>query len=118
MSTPAEGLARFYHLTSWERACRILAEGFKDGSTTTVFSSDGSHPETVGPGVWLRDKPEAGMMAGKVEGARIDTVLTVDIALALVRDHEWVRDGLWPGDWLVPAAVLNAAATVGIHGRA
>ncbi len=85
---------RIYHRTF--AAASILQNGFQDATKTY-----GTGLESTG--VWVSDRP---LDAG--EGARGDTLLTLDIPTALFFEYEWVEEGKPYREALIPAAQLNA----------
>ncbi len=91
---------RLFHRTTAVSARVILRSGFTDA--TGKYLTDTEHT-----GVWLSDRPLD-------EAAEFDTLLVVEIAGELVEPYEWVEEGKPYREFLVPAAVLNAAATVAV----
>lgn len=92
---------RFYHRTS--AAEEILAHGFRDATGFYLTTQQWS-------GVWLSDVPLDGN-----EGATGDDLLAVDVpdeVAAQWADYEWCEEGKPHREWLVPAELLNACATV------
>jgi len=73
----------------------ILKEGFKDGSgsygTGLVFS-----------GVWFSNYP-----LDINEGAKGDTLLSVDIPEFKVLQYEWQEEGKTYREFLIPASLVN-----------
>jgi hypothetical protein len=86
---------RLYHVTSRERAERILADGFRD-STGTYMN------ERKWTGVWLSDSPAAHYVPWNV-----DAVLVLDLPDDEINRHECVQPDLGYRDFLVPAELLN-----------
>jgi predicted DNA-binding antitoxin AbrB/MazE fold protein len=86
-----------YHATTAESAIAILANGFEDGKWHGLS------------GVFVSLKP-----VDVNEGAKGDTVLrlTTSIKLEALRRYEIVEEGKPYREWIVPARILNASASV------
>ena len=46
------------------------------------------------------------------EGASGETLLQIEVAEEILAPYEWVKEGKPYREWLIPAAVVNRAATV------
>jgi len=102
----------FWHRTTSEYAAAILREGFRD-RTGQYFTMEEY------TGVWLSDIPLE-------PSPRADALLRVqlDCREEDIRDYEWVElaepekdveyGGAYPREWLIPAAFINARATVSL----
>jgi hypothetical protein len=98
VTTPLRAV-RLFHRTTAGRARAILASGFKDGVGTYLTDQEWR-------GVWLSNVPLD-------EGAGGDTLLLeVRIARPWVARYEWKERGSTHREFLVPARVLNARASV------
>jgi hypothetical protein len=86
---------RFYHRTTRAAADAILRDGFRDGVGYYLASEEFS-------GVWLANE-----LLDENEGAFGDVVLLVEVPIGLIRDYEWIEEGRFLREWLVPATVLN-----------
>jgi hypothetical protein len=93
---------RFFHRTTADVAAAIIARGFRDGRGRYLTDREWT-------GVWLSDRPLN-------EHPDADTLLEVRLALTEgeVADYEWVEDDKGYREWLVPAALINAHATIRI----
>ena len=60
-------------------------------------------------GVWFSEEP---MDAN--DGVVGEALLAVDIPQGIVDEYEWIEDGKFAREWLVPAALVNAHAKVKI----
>lgn len=93
---------KLYHRTTAASAEAILRGGFKDG--TGHYLTDQLHS-----GVWLSNEP-----LDCNEGARGDVLL--EAALDMTEDdlafYEWPEEGKPYREWLIPAVIVNAKATV------
>lgn len=98
-------LVRFYHRTTREAAYAILRKGFREGTGTYLTRK-------VWRGVWICDVP-----LDANEGAKGDILLEVLIPIELVKPYEWVEEGKSYREFLVPARILNAHATVRLSER-
>ena len=94
--------ATFLHRTTRDAATRILRDGFRD--TTGRYLTDREWS-----GVWVSDRP-----LDSNEGANGEVLLQIEIAEDRLAEFEWIEEGKSYREWLVPAAVLNAAGTVKI----
>lgn len=89
----------FYHRTTQKAAAAILADGFRDGRGTYMT-------DRMFAGVWLSDTP-----LEDNEGACGEALLRITID-ANLDDYEWIEEGRFFREWLVPAALLNEQAKV------
>ena len=89
-----------YHRTTKASADAILRDGFKDG--TGHYLTDELHS-----GVWLSNEP-----LDCNEGATGDVLLEVIMSEVDVAAYEWVEEGKPYREWLIPAAIVNAKATI------
>jgi hypothetical protein len=84
-----------YHRTTETAAAAILQRGFRDHT----------RPAGIGElvtGVWVSNRPLSGN-----EGAKGDTLLTLDLPDDIFEDYEWVEEGKPYRESLLPAALLN-----------
>jgi hypothetical protein len=91
-----------YHRTTAAAAADILHDGFRDGVGRYLTSN-------VWSGVWLSNVP-----LDSNEGAEGDVLLRVELALDeedLTR-FEWVEEGKYYREWLIPARLINSHGTV------
>jgi hypothetical protein len=98
---------RLYHSTWFEAARAILAEGFRD-ATGYYFFAD--RPRS---GVWFSVAP-----FDENEGAKSSEVtLAVDFALdeSELAFYGLSEEGRPPYEWLIPADIVNAHATISVH---
>jgi len=95
---PADML--LYHRSS--DADAILAEGFKNGTGFCLT-------DRVWSGVWLSDIP-----LDANEGAKGDTLLSVEIPEDDVLFYEWVEEGKPYREFLVPADLVNRYQPFGV----
>jgi hypothetical protein len=93
---------QLFHVTTADRAARILKEGFKDGRGKYLT-------DQVFEGVWLSDQP-----LSENEGAKGDTVLEVrsDVRLSELDYWEWKQENKPYREWLIPAEYINKNATI------
>jgi hypothetical protein len=93
---------KLFHRAYAKDADRILRSGFKDG--TGNYMTEHQHS-----GVWLSDVP-----LDANEGAFGDTLLAVELNLSEeeLRKFEWVEEGKGYREWLIPAALINANASI------
>jgi len=93
-----------FHRTTKDRADAILKWGFQDN--TGYYMTAEKHS-----GVWLSDVP-----LDINEGARGDTLLTVDLQLPedVLDLYEWVEEGKPYREWLIPADIVNCNGTIDI----
>jgi hypothetical protein len=93
---------RFYHRTTAANAAGILRHGFRDGTDTHMT-------DHVFSGVWLSAEP-----FDANDGT--STLLAVDLNLeqALIDEYEWIEEGKTRREWLIPSALLNSNASVGL----
>jgi len=104
MSKPTRIRHRFYHRTNAAKG--ILADGFRDATGNCMMSGF-----TV-TGVWVSDRP-----LDANEGAAGDTLLQIDLALAL-RELEFyeVKEAGKPfREWCLPAQLLNRGSIRVVH---
>ncbi len=90
---------RFVHRTPRETAEAILARGFRDGEGFYLTAD-------VRKGVWLSDVPvdsQRGWVTLEVE---------TDLTEADLAKYEWVDEGNYYREWLVPASLINARMRV------
>jgi hypothetical protein len=99
VTTPLRAV-RLFHRTTAGSARAILASGFKDAVGTYLT-------DRLERGVWLSNVP-----LDCNEGASGDTLLEVRIARWRVARYEWKEPGKPYREFLVPARVLNARASV------
>ena len=97
-----------FHSTTEEAAASILESGFSDATGTYLTGQ----PHT---GVWFSDQP-----LDANEGAKGDALLKVSLGLTEddIAFYEWIEDGKPYREWLIPADVVNRAATVERVGEA
>ena len=94
-----------YHRTSKESAETIQRHGFQDATGHYGTTTDRT-------GVWVSDQPLDGN-----EGAfgQVLLRLTVNMTEEELAPFEWIEELKGYREWLVPAHVINAAATVEIE---
>ena len=94
-----------FHVTTSEVAALILRDGFQGGHGCYMTATEHQ-------GVWLSDH-EVDVLDPN-ECAWGDTVLTVKFAipLAALADYEWIEERKGYREWLVPARLIQAHATV------
>jgi len=95
---------KFFHRANAKDADAILRSGFRDGAGYYMTPHRYS-------GVWLSDVP-----LDANEGAFGDTLLAVELKLTedQLRKFEWFEEGKGYREWLIPAALINANATIRI----
>jgi len=92
---------KLYHGTTTAAQQAILLAGFQDGSGS--YMTDREHS-----GVWLSNR-----LLDENEGVCSEALLIVEIDAGLVEPYEWVNEPpMGYREFLVPAAILNAHATV------
>lgn len=91
-----------FHRTTQVVAEQILRGGFRN--TTGRYLTDREWS-----GVWVSDRP-----LDNSEGASGAVLLQIEIAEDRLAAFEWIEEGKTYREWLVPAAVLNGAGTVGL----
>lgn len=85
---------KLFHRT--HKAKEILSRGFRDGKGTYMTAHEWK-------GVWLSNIPlEAS------EGARGNTLLSIDIPEGVVTPYEWVEEGKPYREFLIPAKIVNS----------
>jgi len=89
-----------YHCTTEAAARQILANGFLDHTNHYMTDREWT-------GVWVSNLP-----LDNNEGASGETVLQVEIAEEILTPYEWVEEGKFYREWLVPADILNKAGQV------
>ena len=91
-----------YHRTTRQNAEAIAKEGFKD-ATGTYFTNQEFF------GVWVSSEP-----LDANEGACGDVLfeITLTVPETSIADYEWVEEGKPYREWLMPAAMINARATL------
>ena len=95
-------MRRFYHRTSLAVAAAILQDGFRDHVGTYMTDQEFR-------GVWLSDEP-----LDVNEGAIGDALLEIDLGLEddAIDRYEWIEEGKGYREWLIPAALINANASI------
>jgi hypothetical protein len=88
-------IMRVYHRTSNEVAKRILAEGFRDGGGSYLT-------EQTWRGVWVSDRA-----IDVNEGASGNTLLAMDVPIAIFEEYEWAEEGRSYRESFIPATTLN-----------
>jgi hypothetical protein len=91
-----------YHRTTRKNAEAIAKEGFKDATGTYLTNHEFS-------GVWVSNVP-----LDANDGAWGDVVfeITLDVPEGAIADYEWLEEGKPYREWLMPAALINARATL------
>jgi hypothetical protein len=91
-----------FHSTSRENASSILREGFRD--STGNFMTSTSHT-----GVWFSDVP-----LDENEGVSSEALprVSVNFSEDELSEYEWVEHCKGYREWLVPASVIAAHATI------
>lgn len=94
---------KLFHRTKKDTAAAILANGFG-------ASKDWAGIEATLKGVWLFDRP----LACRATGAYGETLLAVTLTCAEhdLDFYELVEEGKRFREWCIPAAFVNALATV------
>jgi hypothetical protein len=94
-----------YHYTSAEAAEAILCEGFQDG--------EGLYLTTAGwRGVWLSDHPLDSNDTGRLHRPPAWVRVSLDLPEEAIAEYEWVCEEGSYREWLIPAAIINAHATL------
>lgn len=96
---------KLYHRTTSKAAEAILRGGFND--TTGSYLVPG-HSVT---GVWVSNIP-----VDVNEGAKGDVLLEInlDAEEGNIADYEWVEEGKFYREWLIPAEFLNRRGSIRI----
>jgi hypothetical protein len=97
---PHGNVSIYFHRTTEASAAEILRNGFRDAKGK--FLTEREHK-----GVWLSDVP-----VDCQDGAQGDSLLVVEIDPVYVEKYEWVEDGSWHRDYLVPAKLLTRHASL------
>src|SRR5579862_2367229 len=90
---------KVYHVTSAASAAEIDAQGFVDATGTYLTANEYT-------GTWVANVPLT-----ENEGVvPAEAAFEIEIAEEELRAYEWIEEGKWYREWLVPAATLNAAS--------
>jgi hypothetical protein len=89
---------KVYHTASFAAAAAIEADGFRD-------ATDRYMTENEYTGVWVSDRP-----LDENEGVtRAEVIFEIDVDEEMIREYEWIAEGMNYREWLVPATILNDA---------
>jgi hypothetical protein len=85
-----------FHRTSADNAVSIRKDGFRDGEAQYLTDRPFA-------GVWFTDDPETIPNDGR------GVLLSAELEESAIAEYEWTEEGKPYREWLIPAAVVNAA---------